>query len=389
MARKRAIAPLKKTTMTPQQSKPTASTAEAPTPRRSTRGTTAQTPVYTEPESSDDEDHQPATTKKKKAKTSAQSEQDQPTEGPPEPRYNTRYKQAQLSEAFQDADDVEDIPRGDDYPLYKDGLPNAFNGAVDPSLDFISKAPNEVIDNILSYLVLDHQPDRGVKMKAGTYKLVPHVLLSTAAMSRSFYHATEGFARRYLTKHKLGPWKPAEDKWARYPEFLAQHPEVLAQVKIAGERQRNKRRSARIANIPKPDTSDFYRKTLWDELRSHCAICHKLCYRAGKLANQVSVCEGCERSVFGTMMVSDTARAVKLFTDYSALESHRCPEAIRSPRLHVDQVTQARSPSEVPGSAHDFLRLRVQVDRLPCFQGSLHILLPPQRCRDSRETRSW
>ena len=207
MARKRAIAPLKKTAMATTQKKQTASAAAAPTPRRSTRstrGTASQRPIYTEPDSSDDEDHQPPATKGK-AKVSAQPEQDEPTEGSPVPRYNTRLKQAQLSEQSQDADDVEEIPRDDDYPLYKDDLPNAFNGTVDPSLDFISKAPNEVIDNILSYLVLDHDPDRGVKIKAGTYKPVSHVLLSMAAMSRLFYHATEGFARRYRTKNKILP----------------------------------------------------------------------------------------------------------------------------------------------------------------------------------------
>jgi hypothetical protein len=127
----------------------------------------------------------------------------------PSPSYNTRFKQAQISEATQDAasddEDVEEIPREDEYPLYKDDLPNAFNGAVELSLDFISKAPNEVIDNILSYLLLDHDPDRGVKIKAGTCKPVPHVLLSIATMPRLYYYATEGFARRYRTKNKILP----------------------------------------------------------------------------------------------------------------------------------------------------------------------------------------
>jgi hypothetical protein len=318
MARKRAIAPLKKTAMTPQQSKPAASAAEASTPRRSTRGTAIQPPNYAEPELSDDEDHQPATAREK-AKTSAQPDPDQPTEGPPAPRYNTRLKQAQLSEQSQDADDVEEIPRGDEYPLYKDDLPNAFNGAVDPSRDFFSKAPNEVIDNILSYLVLDHQPDRGVKMKARTYNdkpLVYHVLLSMAAMSQLFYHATEGFAQRYRTKHKLD----APRDWSGYPW-------MLDKLKADEETERNRRRSVRIAEIPKPETHDFHRNKLLSDLRSKCAICLTRLWRPGKLANQVTVCEGCERSVFGTMVVSDTACAVKLFTDYSALESHRRPEA--------------------------------------------------------------
>jgi ribosomal protein L44E len=376
MARKRAIAPMKKT---PQQSKQVASAGETPTPRHSsrpTRGTTTQRPVYTEPELSDDEDHQPAPTKGKAGTYMYhQPEEEIPLGGPPAPRYNTRHKQAQLSEPSQDAtsegDDVEEIPCGDDYPLYKDDLPNAFNGPVDPTLNFISKAPNEVIDNILSHLILDHDPDRGVAMKAGTYKPLPHVLLSLAAMSPLLYHATEGFARRYLTKHELGPFKPATD-WSH-------HPEVMAHLEIAEETERNKRRSSRIANIPKPETHEFYRKRLWDELRSHCAMCHQQCWRPGKLANKVSVCERCEHITFGSIMVCRLSCAVKLATNYNPLEPYRCPEAIRPPRLYVDQVTQARTPSQVPGSAHDFLRLRVQANGLPCFQASLHILFPPQR----------
>jgi len=249
--------------------------------------------------------------KKGKAKTYMyhQPEEEIPLGGPPAPRYNTRYKQARLSEQFQDTDDVEEIPREDLYPLYKDDLPNAFNGAVDPSKDFISKAPNEVIDNILSYLVLDHDPDRGVAMKAGTYKPVPHVLLSLAAMSTLFYHATEGFTRRYLTKHKLGPFKPATD-WSH-------HPGVMAHLKIVEERERNKRRSSRIANNPKPETHEFYRKTLWDELRSHCAMCHQQCWRPGKLANKVSVCEKCEQITFGWIMVCRLSCAIELATNHN------------------------------------------------------------------------
>jgi hypothetical protein len=295
MARKRAIAPMKKT---PQQSKQVASAGETPTPRHSsrpTRGTATQHPVYIEPELSDDEDHQPATTKKKaKPYVYHQAEQEIPLGGPPAPRYNTRYKQAQLSEQSQDADDVEGIPREDLYPLYKDDLPNAFNGPVDPALDFISKAPNEVIDNILSYLVLDHDPEFGVKAKAGNHTPVPHVLISMAAMSRLFYHATESFARRYRTIHKLDVPKRSryltEEAWAD-------------RLKAREESERNRRRSVRIANNPQPDYHEVYRKTLCNELRSQCVVCHKTGWRRGRLANQVSVCEDCEPSVFGKMMV--------------------------------------------------------------------------------------
>jgi hypothetical protein len=316
MARKRAITPLKKTAMATAQKKQTASAAAVPNPRRSTRGTATQPPIYAEPDASDDEDNQLATTKKK-AKTPAQSEQDQSTEGPPAPRYNTRLKQAQLSEQSLDAalddDNVEEIPRVDDYPLYKDDLPNAFNGTVDQSLDFISRAPTEVIDNILSYLVLDHDPDRGVKIKAGTYKPVPHVLLSMAAMSRLFYHSTEGFARRYRTKNKL-PQRPAID-WSPWPTVAAQ---MKLREEEEHEKEHNRRRSVRIANIPRPETHDFHRRKLWCDLTSHCAICLESGWRPGELANHVTVCETCERSVFGEIMVRRPPCVVELITNYNA-----------------------------------------------------------------------
>jgi len=283
--------------MTPQQSKQSAS---APTPRYSTRAMRgAPLPVYTEPDSSDDEDRHPPT-KKRKINTPDQPEQDKSSEGPPTPRYNTRYKQAHLSEQSQDADDVKELSRDDDYPLYKDDLPNAFNGDVDPNLDFFSKAPNEVIDNILSYLVLDHDPDFGIKVKAGTYNPVPHVLLSMAAMSRLFYHATESFARRYRTRNKLNLPVPGI--------YWPQHPEVFARLKASREREqdkeRDKRRSIRIANAPKPEIHEVHRKALCTDSRCHCVMCHKPGWRPGKLANQVTVCEVCERSVFGAILVS-------------------------------------------------------------------------------------
>jgi hypothetical protein len=389
MARKRAIAPMKKTATTPQQSNDVASAGETPTPRHSsrpTRGTAAQRPVYTEPELSDDEDHQPVPKKRKaEAYVYHQPEEEIPLGGPPAPRYNTRYKQAQLSEQSQDADDVEEVPREYLYPLYKDDLPNAFNGAVDPSKDLFSKAPNEVIDNILSYLVLDHEPDRGVKVKAGTYKPVPHVLISMAAMSRLLYHATEGFARRYRTKNKLDLPEPGV--------YWPQHPEILESLKDHRERQeekeRNKRRSVRVTNIIKSETHEVYRKALCDKMKHWCAVCHLPGGRVGRLANQVSVCEGCERSVFGIIMVSAVASAVEFVTDYNALESHRCPEALRPSRLHAAQVAHARPPSQVPGFACHLVRLRTQADGLPHLQHSHHVLLSPQRCRDDRETRSW
>jgi len=147
---------------------------------------------------------------------------------------------------------------------------------------------------------LDHHPDRGVKIKSGTYKPVPHVLLSMASMSRSFYHATEDFARRYRTRNKLDLPVPGV--------YWPQHPEVFARLKASREREqdreRSKRRSVRIANTPKPEIHEAHRKALCVESRCHCVICHKPGWRPGKLANHVTVCEDCERSAFGVILVS-------------------------------------------------------------------------------------
>lgn len=302
MPRKRTIARPNNTVMTTSQTN--ASAGEAPRPRYSTRprrGIAAQPPVYTEPDSSDDEDHQPVPTKRK-AKSPAQPGKDIPSEAPPAPRNNARHKQVQLSEHSQDAvsdgDDIEGVSREDHYPRYKDDLPNAFNGAVDPSLCFFSKMPNEVIDNILSYLVLDHDPDCGVKMKAGAYTPVPHVLLSMAAMSRLFYQITEAFARRYS-------WT-----WAGLdPQAVMKLESWWVNVHAQEKKECNRRRSDRIAKMPQV-AKEIYRTELCNELHLHCAVCLDLVARFGRLANQVFLCETCEQSVFGETMVCRPARAV-------------------------------------------------------------------------------
>lgn len=243
----------------------------------------------------------PPKSTKDKTKARTPGKQTKTTPSPPQPRYNTRSKQLQdedttLANLSDDDKDVEELPLLPHWPRYKDDLPNVFNGKVDPEKDFISKVPVEVIDSILSFLLLDHDPELGVKEKKGGYKPRPHVLISMAAMSKLFYHATEGHAQRFLIKNKdaLTPSPSyANEDWYR------------AREKAIEDKENSKRRSTRIANQPKPEVVQIYRKQLLSKLRWRCAVCFSWTgsYAGGKFANAVSVCRGCERIDHGYAMV--------------------------------------------------------------------------------------
>lgn len=269
-------------------------TVQTATPlRRSIRSTRALQPLYGD--ASDDESKVvPEKPAKGTKKLPPQPQEVRTEQSPPSPRYNTRSKQVQSSEESQaalsdeDEEGVEELPV---WPRYKDDLPNAFNGKVDPSQDFISKAPVEIIDNILSFLILDHDPDRGVKMKEGNYKARPHVLISMSAMSKLFYHAVEGFAQRFYTN----PHNPKH-----YQAFRKQ---IQEREKAAEERVSKQRRSSRLASQPKPETVKIYRTELLRTFQNRCAICLNHCWTVGKFANTVSICNDCESSVNGRIMV--------------------------------------------------------------------------------------
>lgn len=276
--------------------------------RRSTRSTRA---IQVVRDLTDDED-EPKVSLKRQAKAdkrlSMTSQKAAKDKSPPGPRYNTRSKQIQPSEADtdvasdEDEADVEELPT---WPRYKDDLPNAFNGEVDPSEDFISKAPVEIIDNILSFLVLDHDPERGVKMKEGTYKARSHALISMSAMSRLFYHATEGFACRFLTKHKEALSKPYEgDYYRAHPELYQELLDSQAEYNRAREERLSKlRRSSRLANKPQPEVTKVHREELVRMMQNRCAVCFTHCWTRGKFANMVSICETCDLSMNGTTRV--------------------------------------------------------------------------------------
>jgi hypothetical protein len=297
MARKRAH-----TTAKAASQAPSAQTASLL--RRGSRSTRASHPVYDDASDAEDESKMAPNKSAKRARTQPKPHEAERETGqsPPTPRYNTRSKNVQLSKPSEDAlttveEGIEELPV---WPRYKDDLLNAFNGAVDPSLDFISKAPVEIIDMIISLLILDHDPDRGVKEKAGNYKRNPHVLISMSAMSRLFYHTSEGFAFRFLTKNKIVippfPWwlfcdRSTSDAYKGYVRKM--------------ERQSELRRSSRLASKPEPAKHEVYRMELIRALQSRCAICLVRTYgRPGQFANRVTVCGTCDESMNGSCMVS-------------------------------------------------------------------------------------
>jgi hypothetical protein len=279
----------------------------APPLRRSIRSTRTTQPIHDVASDEDDSNVIPKKPAKATKKTPVHPQETTAGQSPLGPRYNTRSKQVQSSEPTKDvlSSDEEGFEELPVWPRYKDDLPNAFNGEVDPSQDFISKAPVEIIDNILSFLILDHDPDRGVKMKEGIYDRRPHVLISMSAMSRVFYHATEGFARRFMTKNRKALYDPFMSSYYRaHPEQYQAVMEHREEFRKAREEKTSKlRRSPRLTDQPQPNDRKIHRNELVWRLQSRCAICFGNAQTRGKFANTVMVCEDCERSINGPLSV--------------------------------------------------------------------------------------
>jgi hypothetical protein len=275
--------------------------------RRSVRSTRASQPIYDDASDEIESTAIPKRLANRKKKTPAQPQEVTSDQSPPAPRYNTRSKQVQSSESGEVAlsDDEEGVEELPTWPRYKDDLPNAFNGEVDPSQDFISKTPVEIIDHILSFLVLDHDPERGVKMKESSYKRRPHALISMSAMSHLFYHTTEGFAHKFLIMNQEALSVPY------YVHYCRKTPEMLQRItanmeehkKATEERKSRLRRSARIAGQPQEEPRAVHRIRLLRRLQSNCAVCLKYADTPGKFANAVSICKDCESSTNGSNLV--------------------------------------------------------------------------------------
>ncbi|KAK3112783.1 hypothetical protein LTR53_010580 [Teratosphaeriaceae sp. CCFEE 6253] len=168
---------------------------------------------------------------------------------------------------------------------------STFDTPVDEELDFISKLPSETLDQVLSYLVLDHDPERGVKARAhGTgYKHPPHVLLSLACMSRLFRAHVESFSRRELLRNK--------DDYRHVTQS-----EIDAKC----------RRSARLQAKPPVDTR-CYRAELVQHLQTYCIECNDLTNCRAQMASGVACHLSCEDAIFAaTIQLTEALREYDL-----------------------------------------------------------------------------
>lgn len=230
-------------------------------------------------------------TSKGRPKLKSRAQSANGVQGSPTPGNNTKTAEANVPGVQPDVEDVEELPFTS-YPRFKDDLPNAFNGAIDASKDQISGMPVEILDHILSYLSLDHDAERGVKVKEGNYKPYSPALLSMAAMSHLFYRATEGFSRHFLHKNQevlgVGHLFGNTSDW--------QTPRI------------EPRRSARIAARPKSGPKYVFRQELLSKLQTSCGFCLRRDFSTtpsmrASFANTVLCCEQCESDVNGPCVV--------------------------------------------------------------------------------------
>ena len=170
-----------------------------------------------------------------------------------------------------------------EMPNYKEDI-NAFSESAAVGKDFISKLPSETLDHILSYCILDHDPERAVKMQADymDYKEQPHVLLSLAAMSSHFHAHVEDFSRRHLITHK--------DTY-RFKTNAEQN------------QQKKSRRSTRLKSKG-IELQRCYRMEMMKHLQWHCIHCNSFCSTPAIMANGVRCCKRCEAAAFPGQIVS-------------------------------------------------------------------------------------
>ncbi|KAK5704178.1 hypothetical protein LTR97_003191 [Elasticomyces elasticus] len=141
-------------------------------------------------------------------------------------------------------------------PLFKDDL-DAFHQPINEGKGFITAMPPELLDNILSYCVLDHEPEIAARAQreGKSYTRQSHVLVSLAAMSRMFRDCVESFCLRELRSNK-------------------QHTQFKTTDEMRRISQLNKptRRSTRLAGKSEQDHR-VYRMEYVRILRSYCIKC--------------------------------------------------------------------------------------------------------------------
>ena len=193
------------------------------------------------------------------------------------------------------ADDVEDIVQ----PLtkYKEDV-DAFSAPAEGyGVDYISGMPSEILNEILSYLIRDHDPERAIKKhaKESQYKVYderPHILLSLSAMSRHFKNHVEAFALLHMKAHK-----------DTYRFKTIDEIEELNSARRVRRSERLKGKSITVARC--------YRFELVNHLQHWCIGCH--CYetRRANMANAVSYCWKCEREELPEQIVSDVCSRLR------------------------------------------------------------------------------
>ena len=193
---------------------------------------------------------------------------------------NTTPKQEateQLTEGPSQADQPE-------LPKYKDDS-NAFNIPVEDEKDYISGLPSEILDRILGYCVMDHEPELAVRQKAQGSDFVrnPHALLSLAAMSRHFKAHVESFCRRELMRNR-----------DNYHLF-----KTNAEIIEKGGLRRSPRVKAQL-----PVDNRCYRSELVKDLQAFCIQCMIRTETFATMANSVKCHASCEHRFFPGVIVS-------------------------------------------------------------------------------------
>lgn len=151
-----------------------------------------------------------------------------------------------------------------------------FKPIADDKKDHISTLPSETLDQILSYCVLDHEPEYAVRAQYTWPKKRSHVFLSLAAMSSHFRGHVEDFSRRQLINNK---------------ESYC----FKTNAELAGD----KRRSLRLHTPPR-----CYRFELVAHLQKFCVRCNRPSSQFAVMANAVICCQRCARLAFPGQIVS-------------------------------------------------------------------------------------
>lgn len=175
----------------------------------------------------------------------------------------------------------EDGPSGPTQPRYKiEPRDRPFSGSVEDNKGFINAVPVELMHEIFSYLVMDHDPDFAIKEcgQDDSLKSRPHVLLSMAAMSRRFAALVESFSERNLTQHK---------KFYRFQTDAEKAQEV-----------ESKRVSPRYLSA-RTRTQRVYRLELLNAIQCRCFECGRDFTLRAAMCNGVAAHASCELRMFG------------------------------------------------------------------------------------------